>query len=287
MGMVSMVSSRVGCQGEGAYTGFTGGLHEVKVKRLTISNFRGVAHAVVHLAGLAHSKNAGAEEAYDRINAEATLRLANACVARISRFVFASSIRAISGPTTDEILDDDSPPKPTDAYGRSKLMAERGLALLDLPTTILRPVVVYGEGAKGNLARIASLADSPLPAPVGALRAARSFLSADNLVSAVLFSLEQTGTGTQSFVLADPEPSSVADLFAGLRAGLGRPARIMEVSSRLLSVAAQVAGQAENWALLSGALAVRPRKLLEAGWSPRIKSTREGARLWGESIHRR
>jgi len=46
-----MVSSRVGCQGEGAYTGFTGGLHEVKVKRLTISNFRGVAHGVVHLAG--------------------------------------------------------------------------------------------------------------------------------------------------------------------------------------------------------------------------------------------
>lgn len=251
------------------------------------SRLLGGVDAVVHLAGIAHTKNVAADEAYDRVNAEAALRLAKICAGRVSRFVFASSIRAISGPTADEILDDDSPARPSDAYGRSKLKAESGLALLDLPIIILRPATVYGVGVKGNLARFARWADSPLPLPFGALRAARSFLSLENLTSAILFSLAQTGTGTESFVLADPEPSNVADLFAGLRAGLGRPARLLKVSPRLLGAAALMAGQAENWAVMSGALAVRPRKLLEAGWSPPIALSGDGARLWGEAMRRR
>jgi UDP-glucose 4-epimerase len=242
--------------------------------------------AVVHLAAIAHTRDR-ASDAYDRTNAEATLRLARTCAGRVPRFIFASSIRAISGPTTDEILDDNSPARPTDAYGRSKLKAENGLAVLDLPTTILRPVVAYGRGVKGNLEKLARLADSSLPLPFGALRASRSFLSVDNLVSAILFALSRTARGTESFVLADPEPSSVAELVSGLRLGLDRPLRLMNVSPPLLGAAAQILGQAQNWALLSGPLAVRPRKLIEAGWSAPVASSREGARLWGENLRRR
>jgi UDP-glucose 4-epimerase len=243
--------------------------------------------AVVHLAAIAHTRDVLAAEIYDRINAQAALRLAGFCAGRVARFVFVSSIRAISGPTSHEILDDESAARPTDAYGRSKLKAERGLASLNLPASMLRPVVVYGAGAKGNLARIARLADTPLPLPFGALRAARSFLSLDNFVSAILFALAQTGGGATSLAVADPEPSSVADLLAGLRAGLGRPSRLWRVPPGLLGVAAQMAGQAENWALLSGPLAVRPGRLLEAGWSPPVALSSEGARLWGESLRGR
>jgi len=254
------------------------------IETIDWSPLLGGVDAVVHLAGIAHAKYAEADEIYDRINAEAALRLARACEGRVSRLVFVSSIRAMSGPTADAVLDDGSPAQPTNAYGRSKLKAERGLALVDLPTTILRPVTVYGVGVKGNLARLARWADSPAPLPFGALRAARSFLSLDNFTSAILFSLGRTGSGSESFILADPEPSSVADLFAGLRAGLGRPARLLKVSPRLLGAAAAIAGQAENWAVLSSALAVRPRKLLAAGWSPPIARSGDGARLWGEAM---
>ncbi len=248
------------------------------------SGLLGGVDAVVHLAGIAHAKHIRAEDVYDRINAEAALRLARACEGRVSRLVFASSIRAISGPTAGAVLDDDSPAAPTDAYGRSKRKAEIGLALADLPTTILRPAAVYGVGVKGNLARLARWAQSPAPLPFGALRAPRSFVSLDNFVSAVLFSLARAGAAKESFVLADPEPSSVADLLAGLRAGLGRPARLLTVSPRLLAAAAAMAGEADNWTVLSGALAVRPRRLLEAGWSPPIGSSRDGAAAWGRSL---
>jgi nucleoside-diphosphate-sugar epimerase len=238
--------------------------------------------AVVHLAGIAHTKS-GNEASYDAVNAEATLRMARACVGRLSRFVFASSVRAITGPTSAQMLDDDTLPAPTDAYGRSKLKAEKGLALLDLPTTILRPVVIYGAGVKGNLARLARLANSSAPLPFGALRAPRSFLSIDNFVSAVLFALARTAA-TESFVLADPDPSSLADFLACLRAGLGRPAGLLNVSPSLLGAAAGIAGQGDNWRLLSGPLAVQPRSLLEAGWLPSVCSSGEGARLWGEAM---
>jgi nucleoside-diphosphate-sugar epimerase len=238
--------------------------------------------AVVHLAGVAHTKSSD-EASYDAVNAEATLRLARTCAGRVSRFVFMSSIRAIAGPTAAEVLDDGSPAAPTDAYGRSKLKAETGLALIAMPTTVLRPVVIYGAGVKGNLARLAKLADSSLPLPFGALRAPRSFLSVDNLTSAVLFALART-EGFESFVLADPTPSNVAELFAGLRAGLGRHTGLLSVPRGLLSAAAGIAGQSENWALLSGPLAVRPRRLLEAGWLPPIRDSGEGAKLWGEAM---
>jgi len=244
----------------------------------------GGVDAVVHLAGIAHAKHIRADEVYDRVNAQAALRLAKACEGRVSRLIFASSIRAISGPTVEAVLDDDSPAAPTDAYGRSKRKAEQGLARLDLPTSILRPVVVYGPGVKGNLARLAGWADSPAPLPFGALRAARSFVSLDNIASAILFCLTRTGAGSESFVVADPEPSSVAELLASLRAGLGRPSRLLNISPRLLGAAATMAGQADNWAVLAGALAVRPRRLLESGWSPPVARTRDGAALWGRSL---
>jgi len=244
----------------------------------------GGVDAVVHLAGIAHARHIRAENVYNSVNADSALRLGRACVGRVSRLVFASSIRAISGPTAEAVLDDDSPAEPTDAYGRSKRKAENGLALLDLPTTILRPAAVYGVGVKGNLARLARWADSPAPLPFGALRAARSFVSLDNFASAILFALARPGTANERFVLADPEPSSVADLLAGLRAGLGRPARLLNVSPRLLGAAAAMAGQTDNWTVLSGALAVHPGKLLEAGWSPPIRRSRDGAALWGRTL---
>ncbi len=89
--------------------------------------------AVIHSAGLAHAMSGIPEDDYRLINTEATVRLARAARrAGAKRFVFLSSIRAQCGPTADSVLTEAVEPRPTDAYGRSKLAAERGLAELDL-----------------------------------------------------------------------------------------------------------------------------------------------------------
>ena len=95
--------------------------------------------AVVHLAGIAHAGPGIAEERYDRVNHRATAALAAAARdAGVSRLVFVSSIRAQTGPAAEHVVSEQDAPRPTDAYGRSKLAAERAVAASGVPFTILR-----------------------------------------------------------------------------------------------------------------------------------------------------
>ena len=113
--------------------------------------------------------------------------------AGVRRFVFLSSIRAQSGPSADHVLTEDVTAQPTDAYGRSKLAAEQGLAELALDWVALRLVLVYGAGVRGNMAELVRLARTPYPLPLGALRSRRSLLSLDNLVAAIETVLSRPG----------------------------------------------------------------------------------------------
>ena len=129
--------------------------------------------AVIHSAGLAHAMSGIPEDDYRVINTEATIGLARAARrAGARRFIFLSSIRAQCGPTADTAMTEAIEPAPTDAYGKSKLAAERGLAELDIDWVALRATLVYGPGVKGNMAQLMRLARSPLPLPVGGLRGA-------------------------------------------------------------------------------------------------------------------
>jgi nucleoside-diphosphate-sugar epimerase len=106
--------------------------------------------AVIHSAGITRAMSGDPEDDYRMLNTEATIRLARAARrAGAKRFIFLSSIRAQCGPTADTVQRETDEPRPTDAYGESKLAAERGLAELDLDWVSLRAVLVYGAGVKG------------------------------------------------------------------------------------------------------------------------------------------
>src|SRR5882672_810578 len=178
--------------------------------------------AVIHSAGLAHAMSGIPEDDYRLINTEATVRLARAARrAGAKRFVFLSSIRAQCGPTSDLVLTEAVEPRPTDAYGRSKLAAERGLAELDLDWVSLRAVLVYGPGVKGNMAQLMRLARSPFPLPLASLRARRSLLALENLSAAIEAVLAAPGTLQRVVIAADPQALTVAEMVAAMRHGLG------------------------------------------------------------------
>lgn len=239
----------------------------------------GVDH-VVHGAGLAHADGDIPEARYLEVNTQATLDFARAAqAAGVERFVFLSSIRAQSGPVGERPLSETDVPAPTDAYGRSKLAAEQGLAELDLDWIALRPVLVYGAGVKANMAALVRLARLPLPLPLGGLAAQRSLLAIENLCGAVAFALSEACPPRRSYIVADPEPLSVAGMLAAMRAGLGRGPGLIAVPPVMLQLAARVAGRSSVYERLAGGLVASPAALLSAGWRPRVETRAALARL--------
>ena len=132
-----------------------------------------------------------------------------------------SSIRAQSGPAAAGILTEADVPRPTDPYGRSKLAAETAVAKSGVPFTVLRPVLVYGPGVKGNLRTLMRLAALPVPLPFGALTNRRSLVGIDNLVGAIIHVLGHAASRGETYVVADPRPVSVAEIMAALRSRHG------------------------------------------------------------------
>jgi UDP-glucose 4-epimerase len=231
------------------------------------------ADAVIHSAGIAHAMSGVPEDDYRALNTEGTIALARAAQrAGVRRFVFLSSIRAQCGPTAETVLTEETPPQPTDAYGRSKLAAEQGLAGLDLDWVALRPVIVYGPGVKANMAQLMRLARAPFPLPLGGLTAQRSLLSLDNLVTAVECVLARPEPLRRPLIVADPEPLTVAGMIAALRSGLGRRPGVFSVPSALLRGACRALGREEVYDRVAGPLVVDASALHRLGWRPQVST---------------
>jgi dihydroflavonol-4-reductase len=103
--------------------------------------------AVYHLAGLV--KATRVEHLY-QVNSEGTANVARACAAAVTPPVLlaVSSLAAMGPSTPDRPRLESDPPAPVSHYGRSKLAGELEARkwARQMPITILRPPVVFGEG---------------------------------------------------------------------------------------------------------------------------------------------
>ena len=234
----------------------------------------GVSH-VVHLAGIAHAPGMLPDDVYLRINAQSVGALAKAAKGQIERLVLMSSVRAQVGLASDHVITEADAPKPTDAYGRSKLEAERLIGDSGVAFTVLRPAVVYGPGVKGNISSLATLAKTPMPLPFGALNNRRSLLAMENLASAISLVLESKQALGETFLVADREPIRVGDMVAAMREGLGRSPHLVRVPERAVRRLMASFGKEAEWERLTGNFVIDSGKLQGLGWDPRVTS-REG-----------
>ena len=102
---------------------------------------------VVHLGGLVGDPACGLDAVVTReINGEGTLRLASAAAERgIRRFVYPSSCSVYGA--SDDVVDEESEPKPVSLYAELKMEAERALLAMDrtnFEPVILRLATVFG-----------------------------------------------------------------------------------------------------------------------------------------------
>jgi UDP-glucose 4-epimerase len=222
--------------------------------------------AIVHLAGIAHRH--ASEEQYDRVNRLAIRALSAAAFQHRKHLVFISSIAAQCGSFSDYELSENDLPIPTNTYGKSKLAGEQVVRESGGPFTILRPVVIYGDGEKGNFALIRKVSRLPLPLPFRRLTAKRSILSIENFSSAVATVLASTRAIGETYIVSDPTPVTIPEVIAHYRLSAGRSPWLVPIPKKWLEFSLRAFGQGAIWDVIGRPLVARPRKLLALGWTP-------------------
>lgn len=257
---------------------------------------------VIHCAARAHvmhETEADALGAYRSVNVDGSRRLAEQAVASgVRRLVYLSSIKVngeqtalgapfcVNGSPRGFAPRDDEgemdAPAPEDPYGVSKWEAEQALwavaANTGLEVVVVRPPLVYGPGAKGNLARLLKLVQSGVPLPLGAVHNQRSLIGLDNLVDLLIRCVDHPAAAGQTLLVSDGEDVSTPDLLRLIAAGLGRSARLLPVPVSLLRLAGLALGKRLDIDRLVGSLQIDSRHTCELlDWTPPV-SVAEGIR---------
>lgn len=194
----------------------------------------------------------------------------------VRRFIFLSSIK-VNGEGTESgrAYRADDVPAPMDPYGVSKHEAEQALLALGrggkMAVTIIRPVLVYGPGVKGNFLSMMRWLKRGVPLPFGAIDNRRSLVAIDNLVDLIVTCLTHPAAANQTFLVSDGEDLSTSALLRRLGAALDRPARLIPLPGALLGIAAALVGRKAMAARLLGSLQVdaAPTRAL-LGWRPPV-----------------
>ena len=245
---------------------------------------------VMHAAARVHvmqEEMADPISGFRRVNVAGSARLARqAAKAGVRRFVFLSSIHAeIAARASSTGVE----PEP---YQVSKYEAEQALKEISedsgLELVIVRPPLVYGPGAKGNIQRLLRIVDRGLPLPLASIENRRSFIGLTNLCDLLCRCLGSAEVAGRIVAVADDTLSTPA-LVRRIAEALGRPARLWPCPPVLLRLGGRLTGQGAAVERLIESLEVdsgEARRLLD--WSPRTSMEDElalTAARWREQAH--
>lgn len=234
---------------------------------------------VVHTAGRAHILNDNAQDAlaeFRRVNHDATMKLAkDAASCGVKHFIFISSIGVNGNSTAGTPFTESSEPRPTSDYAISKLEAEQSLlknfANSEMAITIVRPALICGENAPGNIQRLLKLVSKNLPLPFKNVKNKRALVSLDNVVSFINECIINEKSKNQLYLLADPERPSTEEMITAFAAGMGIKAKIIYFPKGILKLLLSAVGKAGIYDQLFGDLEVDARKSREhLNWNPSI-----------------
>lgn len=251
----------------------------------------GGVDAVVHLAARVHVMHESSSDplgSFRTVNTEGTRRLAAmAAEAGVRRFVYLSSIKVNGGQTADSPFTEADVPRPDEAYGMSKWLAE--LALWDaargtgLEAVVVRPPLVYGPNAPGNFKRLLKFIRLGIPLPLGSVRNQRSFMYVENLCDAIRVCLQHPAAAGRTFLLSDGEDISTPGLVWFLSQYLGRRSRLIPFPTSLLEAGASLLGFHDEAERLLRSLRVDSSAIRQTlHWNPPY-SLHEGLRATTEA----
>lgn len=179
---------------------------------------------VIHLAAAQHEANVPDEYFFD-VNVNGTRALLDACEqAGVTRFVYGSTI-GVYGESSGEPLDELSPPRPVNVYGRSKLKAEelvrahRGAVAV----CIVRISETYGPG-DFRLLKLFRAVNRGRFFIIGPGLNQRQPIHVADLVRGLLVAAASPAAVGETFVMAGEQRLTTRDLVREVAAALGRSA---------------------------------------------------------------
>jgi Nucleoside-diphosphate-sugar epimerases len=242
------------------------------------------ADVVVHAAG---ATRAPTRRTLHESNVRLTSRTADAARrAKVGRFVFLSS-QAAAGPASsyERASAEGDEPAPIEAYGRSKLEAERLLhSMSELPCVIVRPAAVYGPGDRDFLSMF-RLARRGVALHPGNRDKWISIVQVDDLTRGVMRACVDERAVGRTYFLANDEPIQWGALFGAcaasaeqhLKLDLEVPAALVALGARIGDAIARITGRAGLLTSEKVALSGPPywvcsnaRAKEELGWSPSV-----------------
>jgi UDP-glucose 4-epimerase len=234
------------------------------------------AQTVIHLAARAHVLKEASDNPqpeFWRANVGLTQNLAVAAMqAGVKRFVFVSSAGVLGASSPRGGFNEESSPHPHDAYSASKLQAEQWLTAnlgASMELAILRPPLIYGPGAKGNLMRLLRFALQGWPLPIGALRAPRSMVAARNIVDLISILASDAKFTRTTMLVADRETISVADLFRAVAHYAGHRPWLAPLPPVLIRSLLAISGRTHDIDRLTGPFVLNPNTAqLQFDWVP-------------------
>ena len=181
---------------------------------------------VVYDLAAVHRDDVRPVSLYEKVNVTGAVNVCRVCrELGIAKIIFTSSV-AVYGIATRNTSEDQEP-VPVNAYGRSKLRAERvyrewqAEAPESRSLVIVRPTVVFGEGNRGNVYQLLHQIMARRFVMVGSGRNGKSMAYVGN-VSAFLVHVLGLGAGTHLFNYADGPDLSMEELVQTILLALGR-----------------------------------------------------------------
>lgn len=178
---------------------------------------------VIHLAAAQHEANVP-DAFFEEVNVGGTRALVEASRgAGVKRFVYGSTI-GVYGSAAEGALDEDSPPRPDNVYGRTKLAAEGVVRdqADGMETSIVRISETYGPG-DFRLLKLFRAIDKGAFVMIGDGQNRRQAMHVADLVRGLLIASRHPAAAGQTFVMPGREVMTTSEMVTAIGAALGKP----------------------------------------------------------------
>ena len=230
---------------------------------------------VIHLAARAHILHERTEDPLSEFRAANTYPVEklvhDSIKAGVKRFIFVSSIGVNGARTAGTPFKASDQVSPHSPYAVSKFEAELILERLAIDSAmdfiILRPPLIYGIDAPGNVRLLSGMIRHKIPIPFGAVSNRRSFIAIDNLVSVIGLCLTHPKALNKVILTSDGVDLSTREFIEIIGLINGRTAFIVSVYPLVLDLFLRLIGKRKVSESLLCDLQVDSQYLFEdLGW---------------------